>query len=414
MAGRTIYKAGTGTPKAWEHPTLPDIVPGNPPPPPPPPPPPNGGAIDGLWFGTTLFGQSYARYKLHNIGSTQNRYNQVEYDTVWNGNRGGAVMREFGSNSDIGTFNNAVGNFRNDQPCIYSWKDGPNVSGKAEATFKADLRAFIDSKPVGRTTRIWLVFHHEMDNDGNMLDATNHTGEMGNWYDRNIWCREVLDNDRPTASARNGGWIKFGPIVTGTPFQHGRANTSTRSWKAYTDNMASHAGIAGGGANVDQIWDFWGCDKYNPAWDGSTRYLPFSDWGLKFQQANDYTGLPIVIGEAGSPRALNDLGQTLDERNQERATWLATQYEGMLNKGFYDASCYWRVPSLSNNLNAWSTNMITPNGYNATVNGETNGGFDDPHTCSVHSEYAVGSITQANALDVGPNIPYYTGSGGFG
>ena len=94
----TIYRMWqNGT---WNHPTLPPVNPNPDEPPPPPPPPP-----DLLWFGTTLFGCSYANYKKQTISSVQNRYYQVEYDTVFGGVRGAAVSREFNSNSTSpGTF----------------------------------------------------------------------------------------------------------------------------------------------------------------------------------------------------------------------------------------------------------------------------------------------------------------------
>lgn len=412
----------------WHHPTLPPVIGGDDPDPPV--------ANPEMWFGVTLFGQSYGNYKNHKISNTGNRYRQVEFDTVYDGDRGGAATREFGSTNDIGEWSDMTHGFiRNDQPIIYSFKDGNNYDGKNETQFKQSIKDFIDSRPGGSNTRVWLAFAHEFDNDAAPSESNPSTfnGKLYNgvgmtrFYDRNLWIREVLD-DAPYSDAdcRNGGWLRFGVITTGSPFQGGMAYTNPRVWKAYHDQMATHAGR-------DDVWDFWGCDKYNPAWEGANRYMLWSDWSKKFKQCHEQTGLPIVIAEAGSPRADSfPSGWTTAQRNAERADWLAEQYGNMKAEGYYDVCTYWRVPANKEKLNAWSTNMVVPTGYNSTLTGysytndqgvtftwagsgaQGNGGFDDQDTCDVISEFCITSIREANAISGNPTIPFYTGSGGFG
>jgi len=419
MAQGTFYRMWqNGT---WNHPTLPPYDPG-------PTDPGNGGGGDGLlWFGTTIFGQSYANYKKQTINNIGNRYNQVEYDAVWNGQRGGGVSREFNSNNGIQTFSGATQpHQRNNQPICYSFKDGALSNNTPEATFKNELRAWIDSKPGSLNTRVWLVFKHEWDNTENsnkvrvMDDGTPGVGQINNWYERQLWVREVLNGEGgaqyAAAAARNGGWIRFGPISTGVPFQQGRSNNDPISWKTYSDGMATFAGVS----SCADIWDFWGMDRYNPSWS-SGKYISASDYMLKPTQCHDYTGLPFVVGESGSPRAQNS--GTTAQRNAERAAWLDAEYSALKNSGFVDAVMYWRVPSNNDPTNAWSTNMVTPTGFNGTWGGyagtpaANNGGFDDQLTSDVISEYCINSINEANALaaDLGnPTIPFYTGSGGYG
>jgi hypothetical protein len=417
----TFYRAWqNGT---WNHPTLPAI---NPDPPVDPPPPQD------VWFGTTLIGQSYARYKLWTIGGVAARYRQVEYDTIFNGNRGSAVMREFGDVNNMNTWSQTVSNFRSGQPVIYSFKDAlPNNGGpignNGETAFKQAFRDWMDGRPGGSNVRVWLAFHHEFDNDGNMDNGANNTGDMLMWYERNAWIYEVLQESAYDQNwARNGGWLKFGWITTGTPWQHGRANTSTRSWKTYVDNMAAYAAanVTGlstiTGATIDRFWDFHGCDKYNPNWDGNgpDYYMTWANWSLKFSQAHDYTGLPIVIAEAGSARDLRS-GVSVTNKDADRAAWLDSQYQNMVNAGYYDAVTYWRVPKAKGTAQeiltgSFSTQMITPTGYNAEIlaaEGALVGGTgsDAQAVCDVHNEWCINSIATSNALGVGPAISYYTG-----
>ena len=418
MERMTLYRAGADG--KWHHSTLPDVL---------PPEPPDPEPTD-TWFGVTIFGESYGNYKNHQIGSPQNRYYQVEYDTVWDlggslgVKRGSGVSREFGGDN-VGTWTGGASpNQRNGQPICYSFKDGPNVNQKNEATFKADFIDFIDSHT--GTDRCWLVFHHEWDNDANMGNGNLHTGAMGNWYDRNMWIAQVLTDDRPSAWARNGGWLKFGHISVGTVYT--TTPTADRGFQTYCENMMSHAGVS----ELSDIWDFGGVDKYNPGWKATPmKYIDFADYIRRPTQFHDRYGLPFVIGESGSPRI--DASGTVAQRNAARAAWLDAEYQGFKDLGWIDAVMYWRVPSNEQKLNPWSTNMVTPTGYDATMTGyqyttpqgvtyrwsdsnnaRTQGGFDDQLTSDVISEYCLNSIAEANAIATNPTISYYTGSGGFG
>lgn len=410
----------------WHHlgGTLPDENPG----PSDPDPPVQGD----LWFGRTLIGQSSANYKKFTLSGESDRYKQVEYDTVYDlggslgVKRGGAVMRSFGPTSQIGTWSTMTGGyFRAHQPVIYSFKDGNNYDGKTESQFKQSIRDFIDSRPVGSTARVWLTFAHEFDNDkapggDDQPEGTatfwglryNGVG-MSRYYARNLWIREVLEGEGGSqyaeASYRNGGWLKFGPIVTGTPFQHGRSPSSDRAWNQYHDAMSDYAGR-------DDVWDFWGCDKYNPKWDGddANRYMLWADWSKKFTACNQQTGLPIVIAECGSARDTRSMSVAL--RDADRAAWLANQYVNMIESGMYDCATYWRVPAVKGTTaqqinNPFSTQMICPTGENAAMLPDVmaNGGPDAQAVCDVHHEHALRSIAEANAISGNPQIPYYTG-----
>lgn len=386
-----------------------------------------------LWFGTTLFGSSYAQYKEHTINGADDRWKQIQYDMSYGGNRGSAVTRVFQNPGQPHNWGNAQKSFFRKKHCImYSSLDYYND----ESSYKNGFKAWLDDKntsdPDGETY-VWYIFKHEFDNDdkpqgggtGPYQIGTPGTGQINRWYDRNIWTREVLELVGYKDNAdRYGGWLRFGMVSTGNLWQGGKSQNANTAWKSFANGMASYSGAGSGseaGKQVSEIWDYMGADKYNPAWAGNNRYMDWDDWSKHFALCHDYTGLPIVIGEAGSPRASQTLGQNLTQRNQERAAWLENQFARMKAAGYYDAVCYWNVPANSNNLNAWSTNMITPNGYNATLGGnysgsdaQANGGFDDQYTFDVLSEYSVTSIAEANALGVGPQLDYYTGGGGFG
>lgn len=409
----------------WKATGMPDIDPD-----PDNPDPPTEDPL--LWFGVTIFGQSYAQYKEHTIGSSENRWSQGQYDCSYGGNRGGGVTRVFQNPGNPHTWANAKPSYIRDGHCImYSSLDYYND----ETSYKNGFKAWLDQKMADdpdQETRVWYIFKHEFDNDdkpqgqtGPYQIGTPGTGQINRWYDRNIWTREVLElTAYKDMAAKNGGSIRFGMVSTGNPWQHGKNQNSNTAWKSFANGMASYSGAGSGseaGRNVGEIWDFMGADKYNPAWGGDTRYMAWSDWSKHFALCHDYTGLPIVIGEAGSPRASQTLGQNLTQRNNERAAWLANQFENMKNAGYYDAVCYWRVPANSDHWNAWSTNMVVPTGYNATLGSQytnsgaaNNGGFDDQATNDVQAEYSVRSITEANAFGQGPPLTYYTGGGGFG
>lgn len=397
----TIYRAWQNG--SWNHPTLPPIIPDDTPQPPLP---------TDLWFGTTIYGSSYFNYKNHVLSGANGgaaRYRQVEYDTVWNGNRGNAISRNFNTGG-IGTYANmASSSHRAGQVICHSYKDGSGVNGSNETQFKNALKTWIDGHTGSQ--RCYLVFHHEFDNDGNMGNGNLHTGEMGNWYDRHQWTAEVMTDERPDDWARNGGWLKVGMITVGTVFTVGP--TENRGYKTYCENMMSHAGVS----ELSDIWDFLGVDKYNPGWDkkGGGVYLPYADWSKRMIPANDDYGLPIVVGETGSPFRNGSQSLSATARKQERAAWLDAQWGSCKEQGIFDAVMYWRVPSNGSPLNAWSSNMATPDGYNTTVPGYSGsdvaaqGGFDDQYTSDVISEYCVNSITEANALGIGSTLTYWTG-----
>lgn len=404
MSSRTLYRATASN--TWRHLTLPDVIPGGTVDPDPDPNP-----VDPeLWYGTTLFGQSFANYKKHAISGVNDRLKQVEYDTVYGGNRGGACSRIFGSGM-METFDNMLsGAHRAGQPVCYSFKDGPGVDNSSESVFKGRFRDWLDAgNAKNPKRRVWLVFHHEFDNDGNMTDGNNQTGQMGNWYDRNIWLREVLEETAYKGmAARNGGWVKTGFITVGKVFHQKNSPTANDGFQTYCENIMTRAGTS----NLGDIWDFGGMDRYNPSWESGS-YVTVPDYLLRPTQFHSRYGLQFVVGESGSPRVLNN--QTTAQRNASRASWLDDLYGALRDTGWVDAVFYWRVPSNSNPLNAWSTNMVTPTGYNGSFSAYAgsqaagNGGFDDQLTSDVISEYCVTSIQQANALNKGPNIPYYTG-----
>jgi hypothetical protein len=327
-----------------------------------------------------------------------------------------------------------MGEARGGQAICFSFKDGGNVDDSTETEFKNAFKAWMDGRPGGSSTYVWLAFHHEWDNDGNMTNGANRTGAMLNWYTRQGWIREVLNETAYKGNAaKNGGWLKFGPIATGVPFQKSTLPTDAKGYRTYTNGALEVTGFA----TINDLWDYWGCDKYNPAWDGNTRYMPWSNWSIRMTQLHQEYNVPFVVGEAGSPRAAQTLGQTLAQRNSERAAWLNTQWSNIKAAGWFDACMYWRTPANSNAVNAWSTNLVVPAGdyddwltssnyvytdpdtgnqypWNAPADAKTAGGFEDQPTSDVIGEYCVRSITDANALGIGPALTYYTGSGGYG
>lgn len=375
----------------WKAPGLPDIIPGGSTPPPPPPPPPPGGG-DLLRFGTTLFGQSYARYKAHEISGESARYAAVENDTFATiggvVRRGSAVIRVYGGNSGPESWSQAKPNYmRAGQPVVYSWKWPAAVS---ESTAKADVRAFLNSKPTNEFA--WLCVWHEPDD--NIRDGSLTWTQ---WLNMNVWTREVLNE--PAYAGRSGpdGDLRFGMITTGVPWNKGTQPSDAHGYRTYYNNGFNAYGGAG-------LWDFMGGDRYNPGWDGNTRYLTMANWILRKQQMYDEFGLPFVVGEGGTARATTfTSGWTTTQRDNERGQWIRDLYDTILDAGFFDAFCWWRVPSLSNNLNGFSTIMITPTGYNNDILPSVcaNGGFDAQPVVNVHSEYCLNSMIAAG-------IPFYT------
>lgn len=405
----TIYRAYSD--QFWKSPGSVDIK-GTPNDPKPPPPPPPGL----LWYGTTIFGQSYARYKMHMIGGAggetgeHRRYRQVEYDTVATidgaTRRGGGVLRVFGGSSP--SWSECKPSYvRSNHPICYSWKSPNNQS---QSAFKTAFRGFLNAKPTN-SVRTWLVFWHEPDNDWEGSKA-NPNLSRDFWLDANIWCRQVLNE----AAYVNRTDIRFGYITVGTPFAKNTATTSNRHWKRIWDDMLARPG------GHDDVWDFIGCDRYNPAWDGSERYMTWDNFSAEMFNAIEYAAsrgkeLPFALGEVGSPRALTTLGQTVLQRDNERADWLEGQYQNMIDSGIFDFACYWRVPATSaasRQRNAWSTQMITPNGYDEAglaagtfVNSDPviqNGGFDAQPVCDIHAKYCLESIAATDGA-----ISYYTG-----
>lgn len=382
----TIYSmANDGN---WKAPGLPDVVPGGTTPPPPPPPP--GGL---LRFGTTLFGQSSARYKLHTISGEANRYDAVENDTFATVNgvvrRGSAVVRLYGGSNGPGTWSSAKPSYvRTGQPICYSWKWPANVS---ETTAKNDVRAFLDSKPTN-SNFAWLCVWHEPDDN-----IRNGQLTMTQWMNMNVWTREVLDEAPYAGRTGATGDLRFGMITTGVPWNKGTQPDATHGWRTYYNRSVSDYGAG--------LWDYMGGDRYNPGWDGNTRYLTMANWMLRKQQMYDEVGKPFVVGEGGTARATTfPSGWTTLQRDNERAQWVRDLYDTILASGFFDAFMWWRVPANSNNLNAFSTIMITPTGYNADISPQAaqNGNFDAQPVVNVHSEYCINSMIAAT-----PSIPFY-------
>lgn len=363
-------------PGAWHAPGNPDLVPGggNPPP-----------QDSFLAFGTTLFGQSYSRYKEPTIAATGGlRYNAVENDTVSTvggvTRAGSAVIRVYGGSSGPGIWTDAhPATFRADQPVVYSWKWSTSVT---QATVKSDMRTFLDSKDPVTDPFAWLVAWHEPDNDW-MSNESIFTA----WCNWQVWIREVLDE----AAYVDRTDFRFGFITTGGPWNKSQAPMGTTGVKGWQYIVTTVSTLRGG----DDTWDFFGIDRYNPAWDGQNRYMEYPNWSYRVKQAFDLYGKPFVVGETGSPRPTNGLGQSIADQDTERAAYITRMYTAMLDAGFYDAVCWWRVPALSGFSSGFSTIMITPTGYNSTPNSPP-GGTDAQAVVDVLAEYAANSMLAAN------------------
>ena len=372
-----LWRMGDEAPPGVFHaPGNPDLVPGGGNPPPPP---------SFLAFGTTLFGQSYKRYKEPTLASGSPRYNALEDDTVSNvggvSRKGSAVIRVYNdSGNGPGTWTDAHPSFiRADQPVVYSWKWPTSVT---QATVKQDVRDFLDSKNATTTPFAWLVAWHEPDNDWAANEAV-----FTAWCNWQVWIREVLDE---VAYAGRTD-IRFGFITTGGPWNKSQAPMGTTGVKGWQYIVTTVSALRGG----DDTWDFFGLDRYNPAWDGDTRYMPYSNWAYRVKQAFALYGKPFVVGETGSPRAVQTLGQTLAQRDAERADYITTMFNAMLADGFYDAVCWWRVPALSGFSSPFSTIMITPTGYNSTPNSPPDG-TDAQAVVDVLADFCANSMLAAN------------------
>src|SRR4249919_2000103 len=294
-------------PGKFHAPGNPDVTPsgGNPNPPPPDP----GGLLK---FGTTLFGQSYSRYKEPTLAATGGtRYNAVENDTTSTiggvTRKGSAVMRVYNNNGNgPGTWTDAhPAFFRADQPVVYSWKWATSVS---QTTVKSDMRTFLDSKNAATTPFVWLVAWHEPDNDWAASEAV-----FTAWCNWQVWIREVLD-EVAYASRTD---IRFGFITTGGPWNKSQdplGTTGVKGWQYIYNTVTT---LRGG----EDTWDFLGLDRYNPAWDGNG-YMTYDKWAYRVKQAFAITGKPFVVGETGSPRAITSPGgfTTIADRDTERAS----------------------------------------------------------------------------------------------
>lgn len=374
---------------------------------PPPPPPPPAGV---LRFGTTLFGQSYSRYKSTTLGGGAPRYNAAEGDVSYTLagtlRKGGAVTRIYGGNSP-GLWTDAKpAAVRNGQAIIYSFKCGT----EGQAAFKANFRAFLDSKPT-TSEFAWICFWHEPDDEifTNTKSfpgttATDLEGKMTWWLDRNRWCREVLDEI--DYSGRHD--FRFGCIFTSAPYAPGLGPSQPRQWNDFWTRMKANRG-------APDTWDFMGADDYNPAWDGANILMPVGNWIKRFDECNIATGLPIVIGEAGTPRPYSNYtaGYTYAQLDRQRADWLRTLFTLVRDRGYFDALSWWREPALKGFENPFSTIMATPAGYDAELAAAgiagPPGGFDAPVYVGTHAEFMVKSIDTANTLAVGPHVlTYYT------
>lgn len=368
-----------------------DLEPDPPPELPPDPGPPGPGVETLRKFDVTVFGQSYSRYKAGTIGPQADRHAAIEHDTAYTLSgtlrRGSGVMRVY--EDTIGTWSNAKKSFfRDGLPVIFSFKSSLSQS---EASFKTDIRAFLDSKPVD-SEFLWFAYHHEPDDD----IYVDHTMTLDQWINRNLWIREVLDE--VAYSSRTD--IRFGPIFTGTPFASG--TSAPRRWNDFYDAMTAARGDT-------DTWDYMGTDRYQPAWDGPQRYMPLANWIKRLDEMFAATGLPAVIGEGGSPRPYgHNSGETVAQLDTERAAYMRSLYDLVIARGYFDAFCWWRVPALSSFENPFSTIMITPTGYNsaADATGGTGppGGTDAQAVVNVHSEYCINSMADAT-----PTIPFYTG-----
>lgn len=368
-------------------PGMPDLVPGVDPPDPPDPP-----SNPLLAFGTTLYGQSFARFKEPTLGSGAPRYNAAEDDlrATLGGvaRRGGAVVRVYNDdNNGPETWAQAHPAYiRDGQPVIYSWK---YAAGASETTVKNGMRAFLDSKDPDTTEFAWLINWHEPDDnivDGNLT--------LTQWCNQNTWIREVIDE--PAYQDRTD--FRFGMCTTGTLWNKGTQADDPRGWRTYYNAQRTNAG------GRTDVWDFMGGDRYNPGWKGPTRYITVADWIRRKDEMHNELGLPFVVGEAGSARAQvnTSVGWTIEQQDVQRSTWIRDLFTKIRSQGYFDAASWWRVPALAKGggiSGAFSTIMVTRPGYNAqlTAAGITPppGGTDALSVIDVLSEFCQQSILDA-------------------
>lgn len=367
-----------------------------PPPPPPPPPPP----VSILAFGTTLFGQSYARYKVQTINSQSGRYDAVENDTFYNlggtTRRGGAVTRVYNdSETGPGTWTDAHPNYiRADQPVIYSsrWSDAT-----PDATIKATVRTFLRSKDPATTAFMWWCNRHEFDND-----STRQPGSAGwtRWFQQNRLVREVMDETEFAGRTD----FRFGFITTGVPWNPGTGPNSPKGWRTIMNTMAAERG-------GPDTWGFVGGDRYNPNWNGADFFGKLTDptgnWFSNKDACFEETGLPFVVGEGSTARPYSNYttGYSKAQLETMRADWLRQLLTLVRDRNYFDAFAWWRVPATTGGYtNAFSTIMGTPTGYDAEIAAAGIAGpplgFDAPKMVEVHSEFMIKSIDLASANHV--------------
>jgi hypothetical protein len=368
--------------------------------PPPPPPPPPVDAV--LAFGTTLFGAAYSRYKTKTISSTSARYTASESDMTYTLNgvprAGGAVSRVYLTSSSW-TWSQAHPSFlRDDQPVITSFKAGT----EGEATFKANVRAGLNSKPTD-SAFMWLAFWHEPDDEIFKTDksfpgtsASDITGKMNWWITRNRWVREVLDE---TAFAGRSD-IRFGPIFTSEPYLSITNESNARSWRSFYNNMVSERGGA-------DTWEFMGGDHYNTQWNDSGFFPTIDKWMERKTDCYAATGLPYVNGEGSTARPYSNFttGYSKAQLETMRTDWVRELLTAVRDAGYHDAFCWWREPALGSATQdaytaPFSTIMATQTGYDAELQAAgipgPPHGFDAPTLVAVHSEFQVKSIDIAN------------------
>lgn len=356
--------------------------------PPPPPPPP---AVSTLKFGTTLFGQSYARYKSRTISSESARYAAAEADTGYSLGgtlrSGGAVTRVYNdAETGPGTWTAAApGYLRAGQTVIYSFRFADTTT---DATIKANMRTFLASKDPATTPFLWFCHRHEWDNDSSRQPGT---AGWTRWFEVNRLIREVMDE---VAFAGRTDY-RFGFISTGVTWNKGTTALEPKGWRTILNTMATERGD-------DDTWDFLGGDRYNPAWDGSQFFVPVDEWMLRKDEAYAYSGLPFVVGEGSTARPYSNYttGYSKAQLETMRENWLRDLMTAVRDRGYFDAFAWWRVPATGGFERPFSTIMGTPTGYDAElaaagILGPPNG-FDSPKMVAVHSEFMVKSIDAAN------------------
>lgn len=364
-----------------------------------PPPGPSPSSL--LAFGTTLVGQSYARYKNQTLSGGSPRYNAVEDDTgfVLDGTlrKGGAVTREY-KNGGPGTWTDAQKSFfRSDQPIIWSYKQSNSVS---LADFKDDFRAWYQSKDPATTPFVWLAFHHEWDKVG-----TNQPGDpdWDIWYDRNAAIREVM-NEAEFAGRDD---VRFGFMSTGSPWRSNVGLGDHRHWRNIWDRMEVVRGDT-------DTWDYLGSDRYNNQWDDPSWFTVNSEWFHHKDEAHEFTGLPHVLGEMGTARPHDPPGTdaySKAELDQARVDWQRQMLIDITReRDYFDAACWWRVPANSGFSAPFSTIMATPIGYDAelaaaSITGPPHG-FDAQGYVDVFSEFMVTSIDNANYFESTGDAPH--------